>query len=139
MQWLIVILIVDDVPDGADALCRLLARAGYPCENCTTGREAMARIRSHPPEQPLLVVMDYMMPEMSGIEVLRAIRQDPRIAHAPVLFLTAGFDVAVRDEAMMLGAVAWLLKGTDIASILTTIERWYEKSGGVKASKPISH
>jgi CheY-like chemotaxis protein len=131
-----VILIVDDMEDGAVALCKLLTRAGYPCANVTSGREALAAIRAHPPEQPLLVILDEMMPEMTGIDVLRKLRDDPATSATKVLFLSAGFDVGKREEALALGAVAWLLKGSgysgDFNTLLQRIGDWYEKAGGVK-------
>jgi len=116
-------------------MCRILRVCGYPCQWASSGQEALAKIRAHPPEQPLLVVLDEMMPEMSGIEVLRQIRADPRIANTAVVFHSAGFDLAKRDEAMTLGAAAWLLKGgsgaTDVARVIETIGNWYQRVGGV--------
>src|SRR5689334_21149298 len=105
------ILVVDDFRDGASAFCAMLKLDGYPCEWISSGAEALAAIRAHPSEQPLLVVLDEMMPEMNGIELLRQVRADPRIITTPILILSAGFDLAKRDEAMTLGALAWLLKG----------------------------
>src|SRR3954467_5807599 len=96
------ILIVDDFHDGAEALCKILHRMGYPCEWVSSGHEALVRIRSHPPEQPLLVILDDMMPQMSGIEVLRAMRAEPQLAHVPVIMHSAASDVARRGEAQTL-------------------------------------
>jgi CheY-like chemotaxis protein len=130
------ILIVDDFKDGAEVLCRLLGRRGYPCEWAASGREGLARIRSHPPEQPLLVVLDEMMPEMGGIDVLRQIRSDPRISHTTVMVYTAAFDEAKRNTAITLGVAAWLLKGGNqgmgVDQVLDTITGWYERAGGVR-------
>ena len=129
------ILVVDDFRDAGEALCRLLARVGYPCQTAVDGREALALIRAYPHERPLLVVLDEMMPAISGIEVLREIRADPSIANTTVLFHSAGFDLARRDEAITLGAVAWLLKGggasSDIQRLIDTIGEWYQRIGGV--------
>jgi len=125
------ILIVDDHRDVGEVLCKVLHKLGYPCQLTCSGPDALAAIRSHPNEQPLLVVMDEMMPNMSGIEVLRAIREDPKISGTPVIFYSAGFDIAKRDEAMTLGAAAWLLKGGDYQKTLETITSWYERIGGV--------
>jgi CheY-like chemotaxis protein len=133
------ILIVDDYEDIGTALCKLLTRAGYNCQVTTTGRDALAIIRSHPPEQPLLVVLDEMMPHMCGIEVLRALREDPATASTAVIFYSAGFDLAKREEAMALGAVAWLLKGSgwssDFDITLKTITDWYKRVGGATLEK----
>jgi CheY-like chemotaxis protein len=128
-----VILIVDDFEDGAQALCLLLGREGYPCKWVPSGPEALALVRGHPPEEPLLVILDEMMPGMSGVEVLRAIRAEPAIARTAVMFHSAGFDLQRRDEAMTLGAVAWLLKG-GVEENLKSISQWYARVGGVKAT-----
>jgi len=131
------ILVVDDFKDGAEALCRLLSRRGYPCEWAASGREGLIRIRSHPPEQPLLVVLDEMMPEMAGVEVLRQIRGDARISHTTVIVYTAAFDEAKRNTAITLGVAAWLLKGgtqgMGVDQVLDTITSWYERVGGARA------
>jgi CheY-like chemotaxis protein len=133
------ILVVDDNADGGEALCRLLRRTGYPCDWVTCGIDALARIRSHAPEQPLLIVLDEMMPGLSGIETLQQIRADPRIASTNVIMFSAAFDAIKRDEAMVLGVAAWLLKGggrdAGMDPILETISRWYEHVGGAKQVK----
>jgi CheY-like chemotaxis protein len=131
-----VILIVDDFPDGAAALCRLLEREGYRCNTINNGIEALAFIRAYAPELPLLVILDDMMPDLDGVAVLRAIRGDPRIAERPVIFFSAGFDLMKRDEALALGALAWLLKGatgtSDIRNVVDRIGEIYQRVGGVK-------
>ena len=128
------LLVVDDFPDSAVAFARLLRKLGYPTEAISSGADALARIRAHPPEQPLLVVLDEMMPHMSGMDVLRAIRAEPAIAATPVIFFTAGFDAHKRDETMTLGALAWLYKGgtPDVQVLLNEMTRLYESVGGAK-------
>ena len=129
------ILVVDDFRDGGEALCRLLKQRGYPCQYVSNGPEALAQLRSHPAEQPLLLVLDEMMPVMSGLEVLRAIRADPQIRSTCVIVFTAGFDIAKREEAITLGVAAWLLKGTDFEQIMKTVGEWYERLGGVCSTR----
>ena len=82
----------------------------------------------------MLVILDNMMPEMTGVEVLREVRSDPKIAQTTIIFYTAGFDVANRDEALTLGVVAWILKGAgDIFEVVQSIGHWYERAGGAKS------
>src|SRR5690242_15754362 len=100
------ILVVEDYVDTGRALRGLLRHMGCPAECVNNGVEALAYIRNHPPELPLLVVLDEMMPGMTGLEVLRQMRLDPKIAHHAVIIYTAGFDLAKRDEAIALGALA---------------------------------
>jgi DNA-binding response OmpR family regulator len=135
-----VILVVDDYRDGGDALCRLLRARGFPAEWVPSGRDLIALARSHPPEQPLLVVLDDMMPDLTGMQTLEAIRQDRKISQTPVIMYSAGFDVAHRDKAMALGALAWLLKGggrgATVEMVIDSIAEWYQKLGGVPLRDP---
>ena len=130
-------LVVDDHSDSAEALMRLLRAKGYPAKTAADGPEALALVRAHPPEQPLLVVLDEMMPAMRGIDVLRAIRADPRTAATPVIFFTAGFDIARRDEAITLEALAWFFKGgtgsSDFEMTVKEIILIYERVGGARS------
>jgi DNA-binding response OmpR family regulator len=130
------ILIVDDFADGAESLCRLLTATGYDCRWVAGGREALASIRSHPAEMPLLVVLDEMMPDLSGVEVLQAMRADPRTVQTPVIMYSAGFDVAKEDLAKVMGALAWIPKGSgNVVKTLQSIGEWYERVGGVKQQR----
>ena len=132
------IFLVDDYPDSAEAFCRLLRAIGFPCETAHSGSDALAYIRGYPREQPLLVVLDDMMPLMSGMDTLRAIRAEPAIAATAVIMFSAGFDAAKRDEAITLGALAWILKGSaDIDAVVREVVHHYERAGGVKG--PIPH
>jgi CheY-like chemotaxis protein len=112
---------------------RLLALDGYPCETASNGQEALAFIRRHPPEQPLLVVLDLMMPGMTGMDVLKEIRSDPKIEHTSVLMYSAGFSVEYRDEAITLRALGWVYKGTEQG--FEEIRHCYERIGGVAGKK----
>ena len=125
------VLIVDDHRDTAEVLCRLVQHVGYPCESAADGAQALARIRSHSPEQPLLVVLDYHMPIMSGLDVLREIREDPAISQTTVVVYSAGYDAAAQDQAIALGAVT-----CHMDYFLKTVRFQYERAGGVPAHKP---
>ena len=106
------ILIVDDHIDTADMLRRFLDRRGIQAQCVATGEGALARIRSEP---PCCVILDEMMPGMTGSEVVAHIRADPAIAHTTIIMFTAGFDVSKRTTAMTQGVVAWLYKGSEQA------------------------
>jgi len=103
---------------------------GYPCQWAAGGVEALARVRAHPKEQPLLVMLDEMMPDLSGIDVLRALRADPATVHTSVVMFSAGLNVAKREEAMALGILDWILKSGDVAMTLKAIIDHYVRIGG---------
>jgi CheY-like chemotaxis protein len=106
-----VILVVDDFADGARALSYLLMSRGATSHPVFSGPEALAMMREAPPTEPLLVILDDMMPEMSGLEVLRAIQADPKLRRAVVVMFSAALDPAREAEARQLGAAAWFEKG----------------------------
>ncbi len=79
------ILIVEDEVDVAELLAHHLKKAGFVVEMATNGRVALASIRDQP---PTLVVLDLMLPEMSGLDLCRAIRSDPRTKEMAVVMLS---------------------------------------------------
>jgi CheY-like chemotaxis protein len=80
------ILIVDDEFSIVETLGEIVSLEGYAFAGAANGKEAMATIRAQP---PALVVLDYMMPLMDGLQVLAAIRADPALAALPVIIMTA--------------------------------------------------
>ena len=79
-------LVVDDDDLIAEMVCDMLINAGHAAGHCSDGHEALRLMCFRPPH---LLVLDCNMPNMSGIEVLRKMRRDPRLFKIPVLMLTA--------------------------------------------------
>ena len=71
------------------------------------GREALEQVEN---EQPDLVIMDVMMPEMNGLEVLAKIREKPETTDLPVIIMTANAQRFTKDEAETAGVSAFLTK-----------------------------
>ena len=113
------ILIVDDVAENRDMLSRRLERHGYLIEQAEDGLSALDMIASMPID---LVLLDVMMPGMSGLEVLKEIRKSYSRLALPVIMVTAQnerFDVV---EALNLGATDYVTKPVDLAVALARIE-----------------
>jgi CheY-like chemotaxis protein len=102
------VLIVEDGEVAAEALARLIRRAGFQADRAATGEGALAYLRQITPD---LVVCDLMMPHLDGLGVLRAVRADPRTADLPVLVYSAAGDAA-REPALDAGATAFCVKGS---------------------------
>jgi two-component system, OmpR family, phosphate regulon response regulator PhoB len=101
------ILVVDDEPDISALVAYHLARESYRVRTAADGAEAM---RSVELEQPDLVVLDLMLPGMSGLEVLQELRRREETRHIPVLLLTARREETDRIEGLKLGADDYLPK-----------------------------
>src|SRR5512135_2391358 len=98
------ILLVEDATDLAQAVARELGTAGYRVVHAADGRRGLAL---HAAEHPDLVILDWMLPAMDGLEVLRRIRQ---AAATPVLMLTARGEEVDRVIGLEVGADDYLTK-----------------------------
>jgi CheY-like chemotaxis protein len=101
------ILIVDDESVNREVLCRRLHREGYRPTGVHSGRAALQILRN---ESFDAVLLDIKMPEMSGIEVLQALRIDPELRHIPVIMLSGVTDVERVAQCIELGAEDYLPK-----------------------------
>jgi signal transduction histidine kinase len=117
------ILIVDDNPANCDMLSRRLGRQGYTCTHTYTGKQAIEMIERQMPD---IVLLDMMMPEMGGLEVLRILRQRYDSVSLPVLMVTArneGEDVVAAFEA---GANDYIEKPVDFPVLLARLRHHLE-------------
>src|SRR3954470_19437687 len=103
------VLIVEDHPDTADILTRLLQRSGFQTASEDSGEAALTLLRSEEP--PDAVVLDQMMPGMSGLEVLQEIRHDERLKDLPVILYSADATPERINEAYLAGAHDYVIKG----------------------------
>lgn len=109
------LMVVDDEPTNVKIVRRLLELEGFSQFVTTTdGRKAMALIRD---ERPDCVLLDLMMPFVTGLDVLDELRHDPKTAHIPAIILTAVTDHKVRCEALKRGATDFLNKPVDPAEL----------------------
>jgi two-component system phosphate regulon response regulator PhoB len=101
------ILVVDDEPDITALVAYHLARAGYRVSTAANGQDAIKAARE---ERPDIVVLDLMLPGVSGYEVLRELRQRRETADVGVILLTARREEADRIKGLSLGADDYLTK-----------------------------
>jgi len=101
------LLVIDDDLDLAKLTAIRLARAGHEVQSAHDGETGLAAIREFHPE---LVVLDWMMPGMDGIEVCTAVRADAEIAGTPLIMLTAKSAPADLDRAFEAGVNAVITK-----------------------------
>jgi adenylate cyclase len=102
------LLVVDDIEDNRYTLTRRLSREGYT--NLTTaanGREALDLLQGKPID---LVLLDIMMPDMSGYEVLERLKADPNLRHIPIIMISAVDEIESVIRCVELGAEDYLSK-----------------------------
>ena len=114
------ILIVEDEGNILEALTFVLGRAGWEVRGHGKGDSALDEVARVAPD---MLVLDMMLPGRSGLEVLRALRGQPSTAALPVLMLTAKGQARDRDQAMGLGADAFLTKPFSNAELLEIVAR----------------
>jgi DNA-binding response OmpR family regulator len=113
------ILVVDDIAENRAAVCRRLEKMGYRYHAVDSGRAALAAIEA---ELPDLVLLDYMMPDMSGIDVLRELRQHGAYADLPVIMLTARTEREAVVGALADGANDYVTKPIDFSILQARME-----------------
>ncbi len=113
------VLVVDDYPANRDLLARRLERAGYGVELAASGREALELLGRVSVD---LVLLDIMMPGMSGLEVLGKIRETRSPSELPVIMVTARTESADVVQALGLGANDYVTKPVDFPVAMARIE-----------------
>src|SRR5205814_4454361 len=112
------VLVVDDEPTIREVMSRYLVRAGYETTVAATGREA---IRHADSERPDVVVLDLMLPDVDGLEVMRRLRQQDRDRTAIVL-LTARGEESDRIVGLRLGADDYVVKPFSPAELVARVD-----------------
>jgi CheY-like chemotaxis protein len=113
------VLIVDDDAAILEMIAELLSYEGYKVVTYSEGRGAVAFARS---TLPALILLDLMMPEMSGWQVIAALRSSPQTKAIPIVLLSARRDLA--DAANELKVAAYLEKPFDLDELLDLVRQY---------------
>ncbi|HTF12076.1 MAG TPA: response regulator transcription factor [Asanoa sp.] len=122
------VLVVDDDRTVSDVICRYLEHAGYAVGHVGDGAEALAAVRR---DTPHLVVLDLMLPTISGLQVCRELRSAPD--GVPIIMLTARGDEADRVLGLELGADDYLTKPFSPRELVLRVGSVLRRSGSVPA------
>ncbi|MGH7775066.1 MAG: response regulator [Candidatus Binatia bacterium] len=112
------ILIVDDDPFNLDLLEQELADQGYTLERAGDGEEALEKVESFLPD---VILLDYMMPKMNGIEVVKHLRQDEKYKGLPVILLTAKGSQEDKARGLDAGADDYVVKPFEPTELLARV------------------
>ena len=114
------ILVVDDLADNLFLLKFTLELEGYRVELATSGEVALSIIETSPPD---LVLLDVMMPDMSGFEVTQIMRQSQNLALIPIVLVTADRTVDLA-QALAAGANDVIRKPIELDYLLSRVNTW---------------
>ncbi len=122
------ILVVEDHEDTACLLRFILEREGYGVTHISDGQMAQEMIKTTPP--PDLLLLDIMLPSLTGLELLRTIRTTPEWQWIPVILLTADSRTETMTEAANLGATEYVLKPFAAKRLLKSVHRFFPIPAG---------
>lgn len=118
------LLVVDDSELNRDILCRRLQHQGYRVDTAENGRQAMQMLRARSFD---VVLLDVMMPEMNGYQVLETVKNDDRLRHIPIIMISAFDDVESVAHCIQMGAEDYLPKTFNPVLLKARIEGSLEK------------
>jgi DNA-binding response OmpR family regulator len=113
------IVVVEDEPDTAEMFAEMMRLSGYQVIKSYTSASAMALISK---EKPSAVVLDIMMPDLSGLEVLRRMRSQPDLADIPVVVVSARSLVSDIKQGLDAGASVYLTKPVAFMDLKAAVE-----------------
>jgi HAMP domain-containing protein/CheY-like chemotaxis protein/signal transduction histidine kinase len=119
------VLLVDDDSRNIFALSSILERRGMHVLTATTGREAIALVKSTP--DLTIVLMDIMMPEMDGYQTIEVIRSDAASRRLPIIALTAKAMKGDREKCLDAGASDYLAKPVNTEQLLSALRMWLHR------------
>ena len=114
------ILVVDDESDVNDMLVLNLRAAGFQVISVADGAAALAKARS---DLPSLILLDLMLPEMSGLEVCKVLKSEPATRHIPVIMLTSKAEEVDKIVGLELGADDYVTKPFSPRELILRVNR----------------
>ncbi len=128
------ILIVDDEVDLLDLIEYNLHKEGYNVLRAENGQDGIKIARKHNPD---LIILDIMMPKMTGIEVCAVLKEDPVLKSRPVIFLTARGDEKTEIEGLEMGADDFLMKPISTSKLVSRIRTVLRRVGETEDTEPV--
>jgi two-component system phosphate regulon response regulator PhoB len=127
------ILVVDDERDIAGAIEHVLRKEGFRVLVASDGKAALEFARR---ERPELVILDLMLPEISGLEVLKLLKADASTRGIPVILLTARTDEIDRVLGFELGADDYVTKPFSVRELVLRVRAVIKRGGGAAETEP---
>ena len=129
------ILIVEDEPDIVELLVYNLHQAGFKTDAALNGADALEQVKI---QQPDLVLLDLLLPEVDGLEVCRTLKRDPETASIPIIMLTAKGEAIDRIVGLELGADDYITKPFSPREVMLRIRAVLRRAPNVPRNKPLN-
>ncbi|NJK38439.1 MAG: EAL domain-containing protein [Oscillatoriales cyanobacterium RM2_1_1] len=113
------ILIVDDTPANLRLLSQVLSDEGYEVRQAITGKMALTAVQSSP---PTLILLDILMPGLSGYEVCARLKENQETAAIPIIFLSALDDISDKVKAFEAGGADYVTKPFELEEVLVRVK-----------------
>ncbi len=113
------VLVVDDTPENIDVIAGVL-KPRYRVRAATSGKRALEIARSD--SKPDMILLDIMMPDMDGYDVIGILKSNPVTAHIPVIFITAKTDQEDEEKGLAMGAVDYITKPISPQVVLARVK-----------------
>jgi len=134
MNKKIKILTVDDNPDILDVLAITLEEE-FNVVQASTGKEALEKLRE---EKPDIVILDYMLPDTTGIEICKEVRKNPLFIHLPILMLTGKGEIDDKIEGLDAGADDYMVKPFSPEELVARVKMLIRRSTISLDANPLS-
>jgi DNA-binding response OmpR family regulator len=121
-----IVLVVDDDPLTQRVLQHYLKRAGYEMIGAHTGREAVKMAKQHLPK---LIILDVMLPDIDGWEVLRQVQKSEATKKIPIVLLSGNSDLVTSDQSLQSGATQVLVKPINPEQLISVIRKVISDTG----------
>lgn len=127
------ILIVDDEPDIVELISYNLEREGFATAKAYDGGEALSKVRI---EKPDLLILDLMLPGVSGLDICKKIRANPETADLPIIMLTAKADEVDKIIGLEIGADDYMTKPFSVKELIARVRTVLRRSQERKKPSP---
>ncbi len=131
------ILLIEDEESLRELYRKNLMSRNYEVETANDGGDALVKLTQSKPD---VIILDILMPNLNGIEVLKILKEDPKLKKIPVLMLTAVSEINKMKECLEIGAIGYITKGSSADEIVHKVNMildMFNEGGGKDNQKGV--